>query len=244
MKLTTIGFWGGYPKVNEASSGYLLQHENFHLAIDFGSGVLSKIQNFIEPEELHGVILSHYHSDHTADIGVLQHARLIQSYLGKELNTLPIYGHRLDEEEFAKLTYKNITLGVEYDGQKPLNIGPFWIEFLRTRHPAPCYAMRFTAGGKTLVFTGDTAFTEELVQFSKGADVLLCECNFYGTQSGEGAGHMNSFNAGTLAQNAEVKSLILTHLPHYGDLTLLVKEARQKYDGPIQLAFYGQITNI
>lgn len=244
MKLTTIGFWGGYPKVNEASSGYLLEHENFYLAVDFGSGILSKMQNFIEPDELHAVILTHYHSDHIADIGVLQHARLIQGYLGKKQDTLPIYGHRLNEAEFAKLTYKNITIGVEYDGQKPLNIGPFAIEFLRTRHPAPCYAMRFTAGGKTLVFTGDTAFTEELVHFSKGADVLLCECNFYGHQSGEQAGHMNSFDAGTLAQGAEVKRLILTHMPHYGDLSLLKKEAGQKYDGPIGLASYGQITNI
>ena len=47
MKLTIIGFWGGYPKKNGASSGYLLEHDGFNLLIDCGSGVLAKMQNMI-----------------------------------------------------------------------------------------------------------------------------------------------------------------------------------------------------
>lgn len=244
MKLTTIGFWGGYPKVNGASSGYLLEQDGFRLAIDFGSGVLSKMQNFIQPDELDAVIISHYHSDHIADIGVLQHARLVQGYLGKDMDPLPIYGHRLDEEAFARLSYKNITFGVEYSGDNPIQIGPFKVEFRRTKHSAPCFAMRFTSGGKSFVFTGDTAYTEELIPLAEDADVLLCECNFYGSQCGEDAGHMNSFDAGTLAEKARVKSLILTHLPHFGDHSLLLNEVAQKYAGPVKLAAYGQITSI
>ncbi|GAE46916.1 metal-dependent hydrolase [Mesobacillus boroniphilus JCM 21738] len=61
LKLTIVGFWGGYPKVNEASTGYLLEHEGFRLMIDFGSGVLAKLQNFVQPEELDALVLSHYH---------------------------------------------------------------------------------------------------------------------------------------------------------------------------------------
>lgn len=244
MKLTIIGCWGGYPKAGGASSGYLLEKDDFTLAIDFGSGVLSKMQNFIGPEELNAVVLSHYHSDHIADIGVLQHARLIQGYLGKKTDPLPIYGHRFDEAEFNKLTYKDITYGVGYDGIKPIRIGPFEVEFARTKHSVPCFAMKFSTGGKSLVFTGDTAYTENLVPFARGAEVLLCECNFYGHQNGEEAGHMNSRDAGTLAVKASVKKLILTHLPHFGDTSLLVKEAGEIYGGPVQLAEYGQITVI
>lgn len=244
MKLTIIGFWGGYPKAGGASSGYLLEQDGFKLAIDFGSGVLSKMQNFIGPEELDAVVLSHYHSDHNADIGVLQHARLIQGYLGKKTEPLPIYGHRYDEAEFNRLTYKDITFGVGYDERGPNRIGPFDVEFARTKHSVPCFAMRFSVAGKSLVFTGDTAYTEYLVAFARGADVLLCECNFYGDQNGEEAGHMNSRDAGELAAKASVKKLILTHLPHFGDPSKLVKEAGEIYDGPIQLADYGQITVI
>lgn len=244
MKLTIVGFWGGYPKANEASSGYLLEHNGFKLLLDCGSGVLSKLQNFLMPEELDGVILSHYHADHIADIGVLQHARLIQGFLGKKVPTLPIYGHQLDEEAFSKLTYKQITEGIAYNPQNTLSVGPFAIQFLRTNHPAPCFAMRIEAEGKTLVYTGDTSFKEELISFSTEADLLLAECNFYPEQDGKAAGHMNSLDVGRLACDANVKEVILTHLPHYGEVTNLIQEASSVYEGSISLAEYGKVVKI
>ncbi|MGJ7919442.1 MBL fold metallo-hydrolase [Neobacillus sp. LXY-4] len=236
MRLSIVGCWGGYPKANEASSGYLLEHEGFRLLIDCGSGVLSKLQNLINPEEIDAVLLSHYHSDHIADIGVLQHARLIQGFLGKHVPTLPLYGHSFNEQEFAKLTYKEITKGIAYDPHRTLTIGPFLIRFMKTEHPVPCYAMRIEAGQRVLVYTADTSFKDEFIPFSAGADLLLCECNLYGNLDGKGAGHMTSFDAGKLASQANVKELILTHLPHFGELNQLVKEASQYYSGPIKLA--------
>ena len=236
MKLTIIGFWGGYPKQNGASSGYLLEHEGFKLLIDCGSGVLAKMQNLIEPEDLDAVLISHYHPDHIADIGVLQHARLIQGFLGKSFPTLPIYGHPLDQTEFAKLTYKEITKGNAYSPNEALTTGPFKVSFLKTDHPAPCFAMRIEADGKSLVYTGDSSFKEEFIEFGKDADLLLCECNFYQHQNGKSAGHMNSIDAGKFAESAGVKQLILTHLPHYGDLSMLINEASTEYTGIIKLA--------
>lgn len=236
MKLSIIGFWGGYPKKNGASSGYLLEHNGFQLLIDCGSGVLAKMQNILQPEELDAVIISHYHPDHIADIGVLQHARLIQGFLGKEMANLPVYGHTFNSHEFSKLTYKKITKGIGYDPNSVLSIGPFQVSFLKTNHPVPCYAMRFEADGKALVYTADSSFKEEFIEFSKAADLLLCECNFYGNQNGGSAGHMNSFETGQLANKAGVKQLILTHLPHYRNINELVTEAASEFSGTIKLA--------
>ncbi|HYK72753.1 MAG TPA: MBL fold metallo-hydrolase [Pseudoneobacillus sp.] len=244
MRLSVIGFWGGYPKRNEASSGYILEHDGFNLLIDCGSGVLSKLQNYLQPEEIDAVILSHYHPDHIADIGVLQHARLIQGFLGKDFGTLPIYGHDHDQQEFMKLTYKEITKGVAYNPSLPLKVGPFEISFVQTNHPAVCYAMRIEVEGKILIYTGDTSFKEELISFSKDADLLLCECNFYGNQNGKSAGHMTSIDAGTLAHDSNAKKLVLTHLPHYGNLAQLVEEAKSKYGREVHLAKEGLIFEI
>lgn len=241
MKLTIIGFWGGYPKKNEASSGYLLEHNGFRLLVDCGSGVLSKLQNYLEPEQLDAVIISHYHPDHIADIGVLQHARLIQGFLGKSFDSLPIYGHSFDQQEFEKLTYKMITKGAAYIPEQALSVGPFVIHFLQTNHPVECYAMRIEVEGKVFVYTADTSFKEELIDFSRDADILLCECNFFKGQNGQGAGHMTSIDAGTLAYKANVKKLILTHLPQFGELSMLVEEAKSMYSGSISLANEGMI---
>ena len=239
MKLTIIGPWGGYPKANEASSGYLLEHHGFHLLIDCGSGVLSKLQTIIEPENLHGLIISHYHADHIADIGVLQHARLIQSFLGKKVDNLPIYAHNLNQQEFSKLTYKEITKGISYYPEELIVVGPFSVRFLKTNHPVACFAMRIEADGRSLVYSADTSYKEEFVSFSKDADLLLCECSLYGDQNGSNAGHMTSLDGGKLASKANVRQLVLTHLPHYGRLEQLKEEASTLYNGPIVLAQSG-----
>jgi ribonuclease BN (tRNA processing enzyme) len=99
--------------------------------------------------------------------------------------------------------------------------------------------MRIEAEGKVLVYTADTSYKEEFIHFTQNANLLLCECNFYGNQNGKGAGHMNSYDAGSLAAAAKVKQLVLTHLPHYGKLEQLVKEAAEKYSGKVCLAEEG-----
>lgn len=244
MKLTIIGPWGGYPKANEASSGYLLEHEGFRLLIDCGSGVLSKMQQFIRPADLDACIISHYHADHIADIGVLQHALLIDMYLSGRKKTLPIYGHPYDEQGFTALTYKEQTKGIAYDPDRPLSIGPFTVRFLKTNHPVPCYAFHIEADGKSLVYTADSAYHPDFAGFAKECDLLLSECNFYANMDGNNAGHMSSKDVGILALEAKVKQVILTHLPHFGDLEQLVKETAEYYSGPVHLAKTGDVWEI
>ncbi|MCP3761617.1 MBL fold metallo-hydrolase [Domibacillus sp. A3M-37] len=236
MNITILGCWGGFPKANEASSGYLIEQDGFKLLIDCGSAVLSKLQNHLKPAELDAVIISHYHADHIADIGVLQHALLIDSFTDKMRNEpLPIYGHN-ESDGFGALTYKNITKGIAYDPKNALHAGPFSISFLKTDHPAPCYAIKITDGNDTVVYTADTAYKKELSSFAVGADVLLAESNFYKGMDGASAGHMTAEQAGMLAREAGVKTLVLTHLPHFGELDQLTREASEQFNGTILLA--------
>lgn len=236
MKITVIGFWGGYPAKNEASSGYLLEYGDYRVLLDCGSGVLSELQNHMQPDDLDAVVLSHYHPDHVADVGVLQHALLIQQSLNGKKKTVPIYGHNLDEMEFNKLTYKEITQGTAYSSTKPLQIGPFTFTFMQTKHPVPCFAMRIEAGGHILVYTGDSAYMEEFIDLAKDANILLCESNFYSNMNGSVAGHMTAREAGVIANKANVQLLILTHLPHYGDHQQLLIEANEVFNREIALA--------
>jgi ribonuclease BN (tRNA processing enzyme) len=241
MKITVIGYWGGFPAANEATSGYLFQHQGFSLLVDCGSAVLSQLQNYIGIEELDAVILSHYHHDHVADIGPMQYARLVKKALGFQISELPIYGHAYDKEAFSKLTYKNITKGIAYNPEQPLTIGPFTISFLQTKHPAVCFAMRITAGGKSVVYTADSSFQDEFIHFSKGADLLISESSFYAGQNAAAAGHMTCSEAAYIAKNANVKHLVLTHLPHFGNHQDLLIGAQAVYDGPITLAKKGLV---
>ena len=124
------------------------------------------------------------------------------------MDCLPIYAHSSNKQEFSKLTYKGITKGIAYNPDEGLKVGPFTIPFLQTNHPVDCYAMRLEADGYSIVYTADTSFKEELISFSQKANLLLCECNFYGNQDGSQAGHMTSLDGGKLAHAAQVEQLI------------------------------------
>ncbi|MTH53350.1 MBL fold metallo-hydrolase [Bacillus mangrovi] len=243
MKLTVIGHWGGYPGPGGASAGYLLQKDGYSLLLDCGSAVLSNLQEYIELKNLDAVLVSHYHHDHVADIGPLQYARLVAGFLEEGLPSLPIYGHTGDKDGFSRLSYKNAAHGVQYNPGSQLEIGPFRITFLKTDHPAECYAFRITDGEKVLVYTADTSFKEELLSFAESADLLITECNFYAGQDGKSAGHMNSLDAASLAEKAGVKQCVLTHLPHFGNHEDLIAQAKTIYKRPLVLASKGWTWN-
>ncbi|MUV36572.1 Ribonuclease Z [Lentibacillus sp. JNUCC-1] len=235
MKWTVVGFWGGYPAPGSATSAYLLEKDGFTLLVDAGSGALSRLQTIKPLSELDAVILSHYHHDHVADIGVLQYAQLVRSFIEDGVKVLPIYGHQEDSTGFDALTHR-MTKGVPYFPEEELVIGPFRITFLKTKHPVPCYGMRITDGDQTIVYTADTAYQDTWIDFARNADLLVVDCNFYAHQSGGDAGHMTSAEGGRLAQAAGAKELLLSHLPQYGLRQQLVEEATEHFTGKIHLA--------
>ncbi|WP_100404963.1 MBL fold metallo-hydrolase [Bacillus solitudinis] len=243
MKVTVIGFWHGYPESGEATSGYLLEHENFKVLLDCGSGVLSKLQRYCSIDDIDAVVLSHYHGDHKADLSPFQYARIINANRnGQKVAT--VYGHQDDEQEFSKLSFLHVVKAVAFHDQAPLKVGPFQFTFQKTDHPVPCYAMKIQLEGKTLVYTADSRYIKELESFASHCDVLISECSGYAEDNVAEFGHMNSVDAGKLAAAANAKTLVLSHLPHYGKHELLRNEASSIYSGNIHIAKTGLVLEL
>jgi ribonuclease Z len=90
--------------------------------------------------------------------------------------------------------------------------------------------------GKKLVYIIDSAYTDELVKFSKDADLLVCESTFTSDLKAEAKefGHMTSTDAAMLAKKAKVKQLVITHFSQrYKDSNDLLKEARKIFKNTI-----------
>ncbi|GFO51683.1 MBL fold metallo-hydrolase [Lactococcus garvieae] len=236
MKLTALGVWGGYPTRDAGTTSYLLQsEEGFNLLLDAGSRAVTELEHELSPNDLDAIILSHYHEDHIADLGALRQYRQLQTV---KPEILPIYGHQENEYEFSKLSLENVSEGIAYDVENGTSVGPFDIQFLKTVHPVICYAMRIVerATGQVLVYTGDTGYFAGLVDFSKDADILLADVYFFKDKA-KMPNHLSSVEAGEIAAQANVKKLILTHLPQVGDLQVLREEAQEVAGNiPVDLA--------
>ncbi|GAA3620387.1 MBL fold metallo-hydrolase [Secundilactobacillus similis DSM 23365 = JCM 2765] len=227
MKLTVLGYYGGYPDHGIGTSSYLLESGTFKCLLDCGSGALLSLEQLMDPLMLDAVLVSHYHHDHVADLGVLQYYWQLHEER-PNVETLPIYGPTSDPLQFGSLTWPHATVGHGYLPGNQLTVGPFDVTFLQTKHPVPAYAMRITerATKQVLVFTADTAAISELVPFAKSADLLLTDTNFFNDHAGI-KWHLTAGESGQLAKDAGVAQLVLTHLPQQGDLDELVSQAQQ-----------------
>lgn len=225
MKITVLGCLGAYPYEGQGTSSYLLESDGFKLLLDAGSTTLVRLENLISPLELDAVILSHYHHDHIADLGVLQYYRQLYPTVSPT-PVLPIYGHTDDAVHFEELNLENVSTAVPYFEAEELKLGPFLVTFMKTIHPVPCYAMRFVEEktGKVFVYTGDSGYLESFIDFAKDADVFLADTYLFEGNERHHA-HFTSKESGEIAKAAGVKKLILTHLPQHGSLEELKKQA-------------------
>ncbi|MBM7635499.1 MBL fold metallo-hydrolase [Streptococcus saliviloxodontae] len=247
MKLTTLGCWGAYPYKDGGTTSYLLTgHDGFQLLIDCGSRAVNELEKEISPLDLDAVLISHYHPDHVADLGVLRHYfQLYPKHLW-EPKELPTYGHDEDSYEFAKLTLPGVSKGIAYDVNGIETIGPFEISFIKTVHPVVCYAFRIVepATGQIFVFTGDTGYFDGLADFAAGADLFLADVYLYEGNENHIA-HLTTKEAGEIAAQAGVKKLVLTHMPPVPPAGIdpdrhldILREQTEKYSNgiPVELA--------
>ena len=243
MRCRVIGMWGGYPKENGPCSGYLIEKDDFSVLVDCGSGVLMEVQKYINLNDINHVMLSHYHYDHSSDIGAYLFSRLVNTKIGRANEHLQIYGpndedikRRVEEAEYSKFT--------SFNEKSEIHIGPFTFTFLRNIHPVETYSIKIESENIKIVYTSDTSYMKELIDFAEEADLLIVESSLYEDMDGSSSGHMNSKEAGLLASQSKAKKVILTHLPHYGDLEKLLKSAKNEGNENIDLATPGMLIEL
>jgi ribonuclease BN (tRNA processing enzyme) len=111
----------------------------------------------------------------------------------------------------------------------------FNVETLPVEHNPESIAYRITASdGASVVYSGDTDFSDNLVMLSKEADLLICESAL--PDELKVRGHLTPSLAGEIAKRANVRKLVLTHFYPECDLVDVKKECRKTYSGPLMLA--------
>ncbi|HEX2289530.1 MAG TPA: MBL fold metallo-hydrolase, partial [Pseudonocardiaceae bacterium] len=109
----------------------------------------------------------------------------------------------------------------------------------RTAHPVECHAVRLTAAGRSLVYTGDTGPSDAVEELARGADVLLAEASWPDRPDNPRGIHLSGRDAGEAATAAGVHRLLITHVPPWTEAEQVLSEAKAAFDGPTELVHAG-----
>ncbi|MBU4532309.1 MAG: MBL fold metallo-hydrolase [Eubacteriales bacterium] len=245
MELTVLGCWAPYPRAGGACSGYLVRSGSTAVLVDAGHGTFSRLSGIMNFRDLTAMCISHYHPDHSVDLSAVRHAIGGAIRDGSREGLLPIYVPEEPTEDYGRVAAwrESFTihpvdqLSFDPKGRRTANIGGIDISLLATRHNLPCYALSLSSGGRRIVYTADSALFPELVEFSRGADLLLAEASGYHSDwEYLHRNHLTGSLAGELARDAGVGRLVLTHFwPEY-DVGRICAEASSVYGGQVEAA--------
>ncbi|HDL65163.1 MAG TPA: MBL fold metallo-hydrolase, partial [Proteobacteria bacterium] len=111
------------------------------------------------------------------------------------------------------------------------------------KHNPESIAYRLEAdSGKVVVYTGDTGYSESLIELARGADLLISECSF--PDAVDLPAHLNPSKVGRIARLAGVKKVLLTHLYPPCDEVDIVKECGREFEGEIIKSEDGMVVEI
>jgi ribonuclease BN (tRNA processing enzyme) len=249
MRLTVVGCSGSFPGPDSAASCYLLEAEDrdrtWRIVIDLGSGSLGPLQRLIDLHEIDAVVVSHLHPDHFMDLCGLYVARRYHPSGGCP-GPLLVYGpeHTADRvlqaygpdaaEELPKVyDVRELTDGGRF------MIGPVTVTCRLVEHPVTAYGMRFEHDGRVIAYSGDTDTCESLIGLARDADLLLAEASFQEGRDEARGVHLTGRRAGEVARDAGARRLVLTHVPVWTGVEVVVEEAKQVYPGPVEGAVAG-----
>jgi ribonuclease BN (tRNA processing enzyme) len=241
-RLVLLGTAGGpTPKSGRSAPAQAIVVDDRMYLVDCGDGVARQLALAGLPmRNLRGVFITHQHSDHNAGYGPL----FLLGWAGGIERPVDTFGPP-PLEKMTRLLLQayeyDITLRMKDEGRPPLAplIRPhditrggevFADDRLRVtaalNHHPPIehsFAYRFDTDDRSIVISGDTTYSDNVVRLAKGADVLVHEVvhrPFWerpdAPQTPEIrrhiiASHTDAEDLGRLATAAGVKTLVLTH---------------------------------
>jgi ribonuclease BN (tRNA processing enzyme) len=248
MRLTVVGCSGSVPGPDSAASCYLLEAEGFRLVVDFGNGSLGALQRYAALLSIDAVCLSHLHADHCVDLYSYSIARTY-SPAGPQ-PPIPVYGPAGTAERIGLVHGPDGDEGLSkrftFETMEPgrLTVGPFDIELAHVNHPVETFGFRFTQGGRSLVYTGDTGETDAVPELAAGADVFLSEAAFLEEPGLPPDLHLTARQAARYASIAGVGRLVLTHLQPWNSRDDARAEAAAAFSGALDIARTGQVIDL
>ncbi len=222
MKLKILGTGTATPSLRRVSSSYLLSTVWGNILVDIGPSVVRRLLEYgYTTDDADMIVLTHFHPDHTVDLATFLFASNYGDVVRRKPLTL-LGGQGLEEfyEHYVRLYRWLSPTGFELVLKSiPAGewlLGEVSIRTSRTCHNPESIALRITEAKigdrdreNSIVFSGDTGYSKELVALADGADLMVSECSF---PERKVQGHLNLADLQRIVEEARPHRVILSHL--------------------------------
>ncbi len=190
VRIRFIGCGDAFGSGGRLQTCLCVESDTHRFLVDCGASALVGLRKFgVDPNAVDTVLVTHMHGDHYAGIPwlALQRAtagvRRPLTVLGPKgiAKRLPGLGNHLFPSASPRPNRFNLDIR-EYASFRPATLGEVWPGGLTltgypvTHVPATNpHALRIEVGGKVIVFSGDTAWDDNLIEAAARADIFICE---------------------------------------------------------------------
>lgn len=144
----------------------------------------------IDPDAIDAVLISHFHGDHFGGLPLLALDLVANRADGRSQRTRPltVAGPAGTEERLRELMalfrwdgalaaaqHRDLLRFVTLRPGGRTAIGPLRVEPFPAMHTPEALMFRLTVAGRTIAYSGDTAWTEAILPLSAGADLFICQ---------------------------------------------------------------------
>ena len=264
IKVTLLGTGAPPPVMNRFGPSILVEAGGQKFLFDAGRGALQRLaQTKVRWRDVDGVFLTHLHSDHVVGFPDLWLTGWL-SGAGRD-RPLKVWGPRGTKKMMSHLEQafeydirirlydqaspdgvillvEDIGEGVVFE-KAGVKITAFEVDH---KHVKPAFGYRVDYGGRSVVLSGDTRVSENLIRHAQGADLLVHEVVAPETLLRAGLSSQRVEGIATLhvtpEQAGEVFSRARPRLAVYSHIVLpsateqdLIPPTRKTYSGPLEL---------
>ena len=247
--LTVLGSSGASPTRTNPASGYLVSSGATTLWMDAGTGTFMALGAHTDPGMLSGVVISHIHVDHCADLfGLYGYL----AYGPSGVVPIPVYVPEGAAEHLAAFAgagaehvFRVVLDIVEVGAGEEVTVGELRLRFGDANHSVPGLVTRVEAAEGVLAYSGDTGPGSDLNSVAAGVDLLLCEASIAGSRNDQTYPyHLTASEAGAIAEAAGAARLVVTHFATGVVPETAVAEAAAEFTGRVDAAQPGDTFTI
>jgi len=221
MHVQFVGCGDAFGSGGRFNTCFHLVGRNVNALIDCGATSLVAMNKFaIDRNDIGAIFISHFHADH---VGGVPSFLLEANYILKRERALTIAGPPSLKARYAplmdasfpgtrvlELRFPLLLRELEIGSSNAfgdLRVTPFHVQ--HDDRAGPCLGFRFECEGKVVAYSGDTEWTDAVIEIGREADLFICEAY---TRDKPITTHMALSQLEPRLDRIRPKRLILTHM--------------------------------